>query len=107
MKERVSNAFTFSEKGKRIRVDARREFAHIVCTVRDEGPGFSPEDRLRLFQPGARLSNAPTAGERSTGYGLAIAKELVEQIGGMIGCESRPGEGAAFTLRLPAYPEWS
>jgi signal transduction histidine kinase len=101
----LSNAFKFSEKGKRIWIEAGRESAHIACTVRDEGPGFSPEDRLRLFQPGARLSNSPTGGERSTGYGLAIAKDLVEKLGGMISCESQPGHGTEFIVRLPAYTE--
>jgi two-component system sensor histidine kinase/response regulator len=77
----------------------------IVCTVRDEGPGFSMEDQARLFQKGVRLSNSPTGGEMSTGFGLAIAKDLVEKIGGSIVCESHPGHGATFYVRLPAFRE--
>jgi signal transduction histidine kinase len=101
----LSNAFKFSENGRKIWVDVRREQDHIVCTVRDEGPGFSAEDQARLFRRGVRLANTPTAGERSTGFGLAIAKDLVEKIGGSIGCESRPGHGAAFFIRLPVFSE--
>lgn len=99
----MSNALKFSENGKQIWVGVRTERDQIVSTVRDEGPGFSLEDQSLLFQKGVRLSNSPTGGELSTGYGLAIAKDLVEKIGGSIGCESRPGHGATFHVRLPAF----
>lgn len=101
----MSNALKFSENGKQIWVGVRTEQDQIVCTVCDEGPGFSAEDQARLFQKGVRLSNSPTGGELSTGYGLAIARDLVEKIGGSIGCESRPGHGAAFYVRLPAFSD--
>ena len=48
--------------GRGIWVDVRREQDHIVCTVRDEGPGFSAEDQTRLFRKGVRLANTPTGG---------------------------------------------
>jgi two-component system sensor histidine kinase/response regulator len=99
----LSNAFKYSEPGSRIWVKVSREQDEVVCTVRDEGPGFTTDDLGRLFQKGVRLANSPTGGEISTGYGLAIAKDLVEKIGGSIGCESRPGHGAAFFIRLPAF----
>jgi signal transduction histidine kinase len=101
----MSNALKYSENGKQIWVHVRAEEDHIVFTVRDEGPGFSPEDQSLLFQKGVRLSNSPTGGELSTGYGLAIARDLVEKIGGSIGCESSPGHGATFYVRLPAFRE--
>jgi signal transduction histidine kinase len=99
----LSNAVKYSGTGKRVWIDVRRDADHIVCTVRDEGPGFSAEDQARLFRPGVRLANSPTGGETSTGYGLAVAKDLVERIGGSIACDSRPGEGAAFSIRLPEF----
>lgn len=99
----MSNALKFSENRKQIWVAVRNEQDHIVCTVRDEGPGFSEEDQALLFQKGVRLSNSPTGGELSTGYGLAIARDLAGKIGGSIGCESRPGHGATFHVRLPAF----
>jgi signal transduction histidine kinase len=101
----MSNALKFSENGKKIWVGVRTEQDQVLCTVRDEGPGFSVEDQALLFQKGVRLSASPTGGELSTGYGLAIAKDLVEKIGGSIGCESRPGHGATFYVRLPALRE--
>ena len=52
-----------------------------------------------------RLSAQPTGGEPSTGYGLAVAKELVGQLGGEIWCDSQPGQGACFSVRLPVWRE--
>lgn len=99
----LSNALKFSENGKQIWVKVSQEQDHVVCTVRDEGPGLSAEDQGRLFQKGVRLSNAPTGEEPTTGYGLAIAKDLVEKLGGSIRCESQAGYGTAFHLRLPVF----
>jgi signal transduction histidine kinase len=101
----LSNAIKFSPPGSAVRVEVRGEGDQVVCAVRDSGPGLSPEDQARLFQRGVRLTPKPTAGEPSTGYGLAVAKELVESLGGRIWCESAVGQGACFTFRLPAQRE--
>jgi signal transduction histidine kinase len=101
----LSNAVKYSALRKRIWVRVTEEPAHLVCTVQDEGPGLSVEDQARLFQRGVRLSAVPTAGEPSAGYGLAVAKELIEKLNGEIWCESQPGQGAAFCFRLPLYSE--
>ncbi len=101
----MSNALKFSQQGKQTWVSVRAEQDHILCTVRDEGPGLSAEEQARLFQKGVRLSNAPTGGEASSGYGLVIAKDLLEKLGGSIRCESRPGHGSAFHVQLPRFRE--
>jgi signal transduction histidine kinase len=44
----------------------------------------------------------PSAGEPSNGYGLAIARRFVEQLGGDLRCSSAPGEGATFSFWLPS-----
>ncbi len=46
-----------------------------------------------------------TGGELSSGYGLAVAKELIDKLGGDLWCESTLGEGSCFSFRLPAYQE--
>jgi signal transduction histidine kinase len=101
----LSNAVKFSSPQQRIWVRVTAEPAHLVCTVQDEGPGLSVEEQTRLFQRGVRLSPVPTGGEPSSGYGLAVAKELIEKLNGEIWCESRPGQGASFAFRLPIYVE--
>lgn len=102
----LSNAIKFSPPGKTIRVTvAPSRHGGATCRVADEGPGFTEEDKLHLFNRYRRLSARPTAGEPSTGLGLSIVKKLVADMGGQIQCESRPGEGATFIITLPALPE--
>lgn len=99
----LSNAVKYSSKGSQIWVKVQAEPSHLVCSVRDEGPGLSLEDQSRLFQKGVRLSSVPTGDETSMGYGLAVAKELIDRLGGQIWCESNLGQGTCFFFRLPAY----
>jgi two-component system sensor histidine kinase/response regulator len=101
----LSNAVKYSAPGQRIWVHVASEAAGAVCSVRDEGPGLSQEDQVRLFQRGVRLTPQPTGGEPSSGFGLAVAKELIEKLGGAIWCKSELGQGACFSFRLPAHQE--
>ena len=97
----LSNAVKFSPPGGRVWVRLRQDGDTVVVTVADEGPGLSPEDQGRLFQRGVRLTPRPTAGEPSSGYGLAVATDLTARLGGALWCESTLGQGCAFSLRLP------
>jgi signal transduction histidine kinase len=101
----LSNAVKFSPEQKHIWVRVTAEPAHLVCSVQDEGPGLSADEQSRLFQRGVRLSPTPTAGEPSTGYGLAVAKELIGKLHGDLWCESHSGQGATFSFRLPLYSQ--
>jgi signal transduction histidine kinase len=98
----LSNAVKYSPRGRRIWIEVQGGGTAASCSVKDEGPGLSEEEQARLFQRGVRLSPVPTGGEPSTGYGLAVAKELIEQLGGAIWCDSARGQGSCFTFRLPA-----
>jgi signal transduction histidine kinase len=100
----VSNAIKFSLPGKAIDITISREGSELVCAVRDEGPGLKKADLRRVFQRGVRLGPKPTGGESSSGYGLAIAREIVRKLGGRIWCESIEGQGASFAFSLPAEP---
>ncbi len=97
----ISNALKFSPPGKRIFVSVHSAGKHAECVIRDEGPGFTVEDKTRMFRRYGRLSARPTGGEPSTGLGLSIVRKLVQAMGGELLCESNPGQGAAFTIRLP------
>ncbi|MBI3410230.1 MAG: HAMP domain-containing histidine kinase [Planctomycetes bacterium] len=101
----LSNAVKYSQPRKQIWVQVRGEKGWAVCSVRDEGPGLSQDDQAKLFQRGTRLTPKPTASESSTGYGLAVAKDLMEKLGGQIWCESVLGQGSCFSFRLPAFQE--
>jgi two-component system sensor histidine kinase/response regulator len=97
----ISNALKFSPPGRRIFVCVRGASGSVECLIRDEGPGFSEADRARMFRRYGRLSARPTAGEPSTGLGLSITRKLVQLMAGELRCESQPGQGATFTVRLP------
>ncbi len=101
----LSNAVKYSAPGKRIWARLRSEGTGVVCSVCDEGPGLSREDQAKLFQPGVRLSPVATGGEPSSGYGLVVAKDLVDKLGGELWCESTLGIGSCFAFRLPLYRE--
>jgi signal transduction histidine kinase len=104
----LSNALKYSPPEKRVWVRIRSvenasTFAPMtMIEVEDEGPGFSESDKTRLFQKFARLSAKPTGGENSTGLGLAIVKQFVEAMRGTVECTSELGNGAIFTVVLPA-----
>lgn len=97
----LSNAVKFSPNGKTIHVSVRPNGHWVEFSMRDEGPGFTEADKARMFRRYGRLSARPTGGETSTGLGLSIVRKLVLAMHGEINCESAPGQGATFTIRLP------
>lgn len=97
----VTNAIKFSKPGSRIVLRAALLKSEVAISVTDQGQGIPREEISKMFQYFGRTSILPTAGEKSTGLGLAIAKRMVEAHGGKIGVESRPGQGSTFTFTLP------
>jgi signal transduction histidine kinase len=67
--------------------------------VRDNGPGLTLEERVRLFTPFTRLDQVHTKGH---GLGLSIVRRIVEKLGGQVGAESEAGQGSVFAFTLPA-----
>lgn len=98
----LSNAVKFSPPDREISVRVQPNGDGVECIVQDQGPGFTSEDKARMFRRYVRLSARPTGGEPSTGLGLSIVKKLVEGMGGELSCDSAPGQGARFAVRLPA-----
>ncbi len=99
----LSNAVKFSKPGGEILVQILPGPAGVVCSVRDHGPGLTVLDRARLFDA-AQPPTVATSGEPATGFGIAIAKGLVERMSGRLWVESEPGRGACFFFRLPYHP---
>ena len=98
----VSNAIKYSEKGKNIfiELDSNKDFA--IIKIKDEGQGFSEEDKQNAFKKFAVLSSKPTAGEKSNGLGLWIVKLLVEAHKGKIELHSEgKNKGSEFIISLP------
>jgi signal transduction histidine kinase len=92
----VRNALdALGARGGRLAVTAARAPGGVAFTVRDDGPGITPDDLARVFEPYF------TTKEGGTGLGLAIARRIAEEHGGTLEAESAPGVGAAFVLVLP------
>jgi signal transduction histidine kinase len=87
----------------KIEVRVREENDWVRCDVQDQGPGLSRQDQAKLFQEGVRLTPRPTGGEPSMGYGLAVAKQLIEKMEGKISCNSVAGQGSCFSILVPQY----
>jgi signal transduction histidine kinase len=93
----IGNAVRHSPKGTVVQVIGLAG-AQVSITVADQGPGIAPADQQRIFE---RFEQAEPRAD-GAGLGLAISRRLARQMGGDITLESTPGEGARFTLRLPA-----
>lgn len=98
----VSNAIKFSPHGKSIYIRVYSQQDTVYCSVRDEGPGLSEEDKKKLFGKFARLSAQPTGGEHSSGLGLSVVKKLAEAMNSTVWCDSKHGHGATFVVAMPA-----
>jgi signal transduction histidine kinase len=81
-----------------VSLDMADNITHV--TVRDTGPGISPEHMERLFQRFYRVPGSCTS-VRGTGLGLYICRQLVNAHNGNIIVESKVGEGTAFHIYLP------
>ena len=98
----VSNAIKFSPPGQEVLISVQSGSGQCECRVQDRGAGFTDDDKARMFRRYARLSAQPTGGEPSTGLGLSIAKRLAQAMRGDLLCESTPGQGSTFILRVPS-----
>jgi signal transduction histidine kinase len=99
----ISNALRYSPAGSAVAIVMGVGSAgRARIAVLDSGPGVSAAQRRQLFQRFTRLDagTADTRGE-SSGLGLALAKQDVEQMQGELWYEDRPGGGAVFILELP------
>jgi PAS domain S-box-containing protein len=102
----VGNAIKFTEQGEVglavSLIEESEEGALLRMTVRDTGIGIAPEVQARLFAPFMQADASTTRRYGGTGLGLALAKRLMELMGGQIGVESALGQGSTFwaTLRL-------
>lgn len=97
----LSNAVKFAPPQSRVSVDAVLAGRMIEVAISDRGRGIDAADLPRLFQKFQQLDGSPTRAKGGTGLGLAIVRGLVEQHGGTVTVDSRPGEGTRFAFTLP------
>jgi len=98
----LSNAVKFTPEGGTITVFCGRHDQTVTIAVRDTGPGI-PEDMLEaIFDPFVQLGRTLTSKHEGAGLGLAISRDLARAMDGDVNVRSIEGEGAEFTLTLPA-----
>jgi len=98
----LDNAVKYTATG-RVTVAAQLAQDRVRLTVADTGPGIEPHHLKRLFERFYRIDHGRSRDQGGTGIGLAIAKHLVQGMGGEIDVESG-AEGTRFTLLLPQAP---
>jgi len=97
----IGNAIKYSYPETMTRLRAAMVVNEVHIAVTDQGQGIPAEDIPKLFQDFSKANVRPTAGEKSTGLGLAICRRIVEAHKGRIWCESEVGKGSTFTVAIP------
>ncbi|MCU7496857.1 MAG: response regulator [Ignavibacteria bacterium] len=101
----LSNAIKFTEENKSIEVTVNNfKKGFIEFTVKDEGVGISDANKRKIFHFDQKFSSEGTKGEKGTGLGLTLVKEIVEKHGGDIWFYSETGKGSEFHFIIPEAP---
>ncbi len=97
----ITNALKFTPNEGNVQLELSTTDNKAIIRVSDSGPGISSEDQPYLFEPYKILSAPSTAGEKKTGLGLVITKNIVTAHNGSIHYEDSSLGGANFTIELP------
>ncbi|MFI5140435.1 MAG: sensor histidine kinase, partial [Sphingobacteriales bacterium] len=97
----ISNAIKFTTEKGTIKLSTAIENGELIVSVEDSGKGMTRDEIDKLFYLNTHFSNSGTSGEKGTGIGLILCKELVELNGGKLLVKSTPGTGSVFYFNLP------
>lgn len=99
----ISNAIKFTNKGGLIQIisEAVTNSRFVKFVIKDTGVGIKQEDLNKLFSVDAKFTSEGTAGEKGSGLGLSLVKEIIEKHGGTISVQSEYGKGTEFIFTLP------
>lgn len=98
----IDNAVKYGLKSKlKIVTELYEEGGYVNLDISDNGPGIPEESLPHILERFYRADNERTKDMKSTGLGLAIAKELIEAHGGKIAVSSKENQGSTFTVSLP------
>ncbi len=99
----ISNAIKFTPNGGEIKIFNELEDDFAVLFIKDTGVGMQESEVSNLFKIEKSFSKQGTDGEKGSGLGLILTKELIEKNGGEIEAKSKPNKGTTFILRIPLY----
>lgn len=97
----IANTVKFTAQGGQVNVGVRDNGSDVEVFIQDTGVGMDDAKIASLFEISEQKSTTGTVGEKGTGLGMVLCKELVEQNGGGIVVTSRPGQGTKVTFTLP------
>lgn len=95
----IGNAIRYSPENSQIWIRVDRDGDRAMVTVADQGQGIAVDQQVAVFEKFERLGRTDSGG---SGLGLYIARRLARAMGGDLTVDSAPGQGARFTLSLPA-----
>ncbi|WP_394155741.1 sensor histidine kinase [Loktanella salsilacus] len=101
----LSNAAKFTTSGDVVSVKVSKSEDKARVEIRDKGIGISTDEQKHIFTPFHQANPGSTAGNKSSGLGLSITKQLMDLLGGEIGVQSVEGEGAMFWIELDLHPQ--
>jgi len=99
----IGNAIKFTPRLGTISLSAESTREGARLEVRDTGVGMATEAMGNLFEVHNRVTTPGTEGEKGTGFGLALAQEIVHRHGSEITVRSKAGEGSSFSFILPTW----
>lgn len=97
----ISNALKFSKDGDKVDVTLTTTEKRAIISIRDYGVGIPPTILPHIFERFTKAGRHGVNGEKSTGLGLSIAKQIIEKHGGYLRVESDEGKGANFIIEIP------
>jgi signal transduction histidine kinase len=100
----LGNAAKYGDKGGRAAVGLRADGGTVRLSVWNEGPGFPPGEKVRLFRKFSRLKTPELLSRKGSGVGLYTSWWIVRQHAGRIWGESEHGSWARFTFEIPRHP---
>jgi PAS domain S-box-containing protein len=101
MSNLLSNAAKFSPANSTVAINLIQSETNVRIEVQDTGAGISEYNQTKLFKKFSQVDGSATRLKGGTGLGLSICKELVERMGGEIGCNSVVGKGTTFYFTVP------
>jgi len=97
----LSNAIKFTPNSGKIIISAKKQKNSIIVQIKDSGIGIKKNVLKKLFKIDEHYSSLGTKGEKGTGLGLILCKELIEKNNGTIWAESELGNGSIFFFTIP------
>jgi signal transduction histidine kinase len=98
----LSNAIKFTDRGGKVTVRCSVQNGSVTFSVKDTGCGIPPDKVTNVFEPFVQLDRTLKSSHEGVGLGLAISRELAQQMNGTLTVESEFGKGCNFLLSLPA-----